>query len=97
MNYLTFLFDKFKYYIVVILVVLFLGFLGENTFMGYYKNREQIELLEEEIDKYNKIYQSDIKNLKELKTKPSTLIKIARERYYMKKENEDIFVLSDDE
>ncbi len=41
--------------------------------------------------------QTDIANeeLKELQTDPSSLEKFAREKYLMKKDNEDIYVITD--
>ena len=38
-----------------------------------------------------------MQQLKELKTDPKAIARVARERYFMKADNEDIFVLSDDE
>ena len=38
-----------------------------------------------------------MQRLKELNTNPDAIAKIARERYFMKADDEDIFVLSDDE
>ena len=38
----------------------------------------------------------DSKRLKELNRNPDAIAKIARERYFMKADDEDIFVLSDD-
>ena len=35
--------------------------------------------------------------LNKMKLNPTTIAKIARERYFMKTDDEDIFVLSDDE
>ena len=35
--------------------------------------------------------------LRELETNPKAIEKIARERYFMKADDEDIFVLSDDQ
>ena len=35
--------------------------------------------------------------LKSLKSDPEALKKVARERYYMKTDDEDIFVIEDDE
>ena len=50
-----------------------------------------------DIAKYKKQYYSDMQRLKDLNTSPDAIAKIARERYFMKADDEDIFVLSDDE
>lgn len=49
-----------------------------------------------EIDAYNAQYEKDEHMLKELQRNPKAITKIARERYFMKADDEDIFVLSDD-
>ena len=50
-----------------------------------------------QIEFYNKQYERDSKNLLEIKKDPKAIEKIARERYFMKADDEDIFVLSTDE
>ena len=57
----------------------------------------QIDDLKREIQKYDSQYKHDMQQLKELKTNPQAISRVARERYFMKADNEDIFVLSDDE
>ncbi len=90
-------FSRFKFHIVIILGVLIVGVLDENSFMKRIKYAYQIEDLKTEIQKYNNQYQHDMQELKELKTNPKAIARVARERYFMKADNEDIFVLSDDE
>ena len=46
---------------------------------------------------YNSQYGRDEQKLNELRRNPKAITKIARENYMMKAEDEDIFVLSDDE
>jgi hypothetical protein len=41
-------------------------------------------------------YQSDMRQIRELNLNPKAMERIARERYFMKHDDEDIFVLSDD-
>ena len=48
-----------------------------------------------EIEKYRKQYEEDTEKLKELTTNPEALEKIAREKYLMKKPDEDIFVFEE--
>ena len=71
----------FKYAIVTIAGVAIVGFLDENSFWSHFKNMQRISELKEETEKYNAEYRRE---------------KIARERYFMKADDEDIFVLSDD-
>jgi len=89
--------SHFKYHIVVVLGVAMVGFLDENSIMKRFEYEYQIAELKEEIAKYNRRYETDSKVLKELERNPRAIGKIARERYFMKADDEDIFVLSDDE
>ena len=72
-----------KYTIVCLLGVLIVGFLDENSIWSHFKNKQRISELEAEI--------------RELNRNPKAMEKIARERYFMKADDEDIFVLSDDD
>ena len=46
---------------------------------------------------YNADYQRDQAKIRDLERSPKAMEKIARERYFMKADDEDIFVLSDDD
>ena len=87
----------FKYTVVTVLGVLLVGFLDENSLWNHYKNLQHIDELSDEKDKYFEEYQSNQAQIKELNKNPKAIEKIARERYFMKADDEDIFVLSDDD
>ena len=70
--------------------VFFAGTIGVDA-------KKAVEELEREKEKYNADYLRDQAQIKELNRNPKAIEKIARERYYMKADDEDIFVLSDDE
>ena len=74
-----------------------MGFLDENSIWSHFKNKQRISDLEEEIEKYNSEYERDQAQIRELNRNPKAMEKIARERYFMKADDEDIFVLSDDD
>ena len=86
-----------KYTIVCLLGVLIVGFLDENSVWSHFKNKQRISDLEEEIAKYTSDYERDQAQIRELNRNPKAMEKIARERYFMKADDEDIFILSDDE
>ena len=86
-----------KYAVVVILGVLIIGFLDENSVWNHMKNQRRISELEDEIASYNAAYQRDQAQIRRLNKDPKAMEKIARERYFMKADDEDIFILSDDE
>ena len=61
-------------------------------------NFRQYKLVwEDEIEVYESRYQSDMRQILELNRNPKAMERIARERYFMKHDDEDIFVLSDDD
>lgn len=90
-------FSRFKYQTVILIGVAVVGFLDENSFLNRFKHQQQISELKQEIRKYDDIYKSDTAQLYQLDHSPKAIEKIARERYFMKADDEDIFVLSDDE
>jgi cell division protein FtsB len=81
---------------VLIIGILIVGVLDENSFYQRVKYELQIEDLETKIAEYNAQYERDEAQLRELRRNPKAITKIARERYFMKADDEDIFVLSDD-
>lgn len=85
-----------KYIIVVVFGVLWVGFMDEDSVWSHLRNKERIGELQAEIARYRKRYNHDQAQLKMLDTDPKAIEKIARERYFMKKADEDIFILSDD-
>jgi len=86
-----------KYVVVCGLGVLIVGFVDENSFMSHLKNRHRISELEQEIKDYNNDFMRDQAQIRELEKNPKAMEKIARERFYMKADDEDIFILSDDD
>ena len=87
--------SRFRYQIVIVLGILIVGVFDENSFRRSIECYYEIQDLNTDIAKYKKQYYSDMQRLKDLNTSPDA--KIARERYFMKADDEDIFVLSDDE
>ena len=84
-----------KYAVVCVVGVLIVGFLDENSLWSHMKNRQRIDELTEEKARYNAAYQRDQAQIRELNTNPKAMERIARERYFMKADDEDIFVLRD--
>ena len=86
---------RHKYLITVLIFIVVIGFLDENSLIQRIKHRNEISTLNSEIEEYQKQYEEDTEKLKELTTNPEALEKIAREKYLMKKPNEDIFVFEE--
>lgn len=88
---------KLKYVVALAIFVIAITFFGESSLINRHSQQKEIERLNEEINEQNKIYLQDKAMLNSLKTDPEALKKVARERYYMKADNEDIFVIEDEE
>jgi len=86
-----------KYAVVTILAVVFIGFVDENSVWSHFKNQQQIGELQDEINRQTSQYNRDRQKIKMLDSNPKAIEKIARERYFMKEDNEDIFVFSEDQ
>ena len=86
-----------KYAVVCIAGVLIVGFLDDNSVWSHMKNLQRISELQEETEKYNANFERDQAQIREWNKNPKAIERIARERYYMKADNEDIFILSDDD
>lgn len=83
---------RHKYLVAFTVFILIIGFLDENSLIRRFAHRQEIHQLNTEIEKYRQQYEEDSKSLKELTSNKETMEKVAREKYLMKKENEDIFV-----
>lgn len=86
----------YKYLITILGGFLIIGVLDDNSFRQMMIYEMEITELKEEIATYRKQYEADNKLLRELRHDPKAIERIARERYFMKHDDEDIFVLSTD-
>ena len=86
-----------KYIVVAVIGVVMIGFVDENSVWHHMVNRQRISELEGEIDRYINLNNNNQAQINQLDNDPRAIKKIARERYFMKSDDEDIFVLSDDE
>ncbi len=86
----------YKYLITIVMGVLVVGFVDDNSIRQHIKYQVDIENLRTEIEKYETQYQNDVNQLHDMRKGVKAYERIARERYFMKADNEDIFVLSTD-
>ncbi|WP_423148501.1 FtsB family cell division protein [Rubrolithibacter danxiaensis] len=82
-----------KYFLVTSFFVVWMLFFDRNDLMSQYEYKSQVSKLEEEKEFYTKETDRVKKDLEELTTNRERLEKFAREKYLMKKDNEDIFVI----
>ncbi len=84
-----------KYLITVVAFAVIIGFLDENSLFRRLAYEREISQLKEEIEKYRADYAENTKRLNELNSNPDAIEQVAREKYLMKKPNEDIYVFED--
>ena len=82
-----------KYLIVLVLFGVLIVFIDEHNLIGRMQYDRKIRALRKEIRQYEKERDHALEQLEDLRTGSEELEKIARERYLMKKENEEIFLL----
>ncbi|GGZ78464.1 FtsB family cell division protein [Algibacter mikhailovii] len=84
----------FKNIFLLILVVfaIWMLFFDANSWLIHHELNTEINDLEDEKEYYKKEIEKDKKDLKKLSTDEG-LEKFAREEYYMKRDNEDIFII----
>lgn len=82
-----------RYFIAPMLVVVWVSFFDSNTLFSQFESRKQLQKLKDEKAYYNEKIIEVRTNFKELSTNPKTMEKYARERYFMKKQNEEIYLI----
>ncbi|MBC3757589.1 septum formation initiator family protein [Hyunsoonleella sp. SJ7] len=80
------------YILILIVFVVWMIFFDSNSWFIHNELNNDIDDLETEKEYYKKEIEKDKKALKELSTEEG-LEKFAREEYYMKRENEEIFII----
>lgn len=82
-----------KYVIVTVLFFLYLTFMDGRSLMSRHSRKQEIQKLEQEYLTYKNEIADKREQISLLKNDTIFLEKFARERYYLKKEDEDVFVL----
>jgi len=80
------------YVLVLTIFVIWMAFFDTNSFLIHMELQQEINKLEQQKDFLQKEIEKDKKLLNELKD-PKALEKYAREKYYMKKDNEEVFLI----
>ncbi|NQX42534.1 Cell division protein FtsB [Pedobacter steynii] len=82
-----------KYFLSVAAFIVWMLFFDKNDMLSQYEFRSEVNKLQEEKDFYERETATVKKDLNELNTNLNTAEKFAREKYFMKKDNEDVFVI----
>ncbi|RZK42808.1 MAG: septum formation initiator family protein [Pedobacter sp.] len=84
---------KNKYFLAIIIFVVWMIFFDRNDMISQYGYSREVSKLQQEKEFYLEQTSSVKKDLKELDSNLITVEKFAREKYFMKKDNEDVFVI----
>ena len=86
---------KNKYACIFLFFILLIGFLDENSFMHRLEMQSQISDLEQEIRSLRASNERDSIEIHRLQTDINAVRSVARTRYYMRRDGEDVFVFVD--
>ncbi|OFX21334.1 MAG: hypothetical protein A2041_07100 [Bacteroidetes bacterium GWA2_31_9b] len=84
---------KNKYILTLFIFILWLTFFDRSNLVDRVKEMRNLRQFEKDRVYYIERIETDSKRLKQLKTNNKNLEKFAREQYFMKKDNEEIFVI----
>lgn len=87
---------RYKYIIVLLAFAVVIGVVDENNLIRRAKYEYEIRSLIKEIERYKKDFERDTERLNKLEESPKGIEKVARERYFMKTPNEDIYIFEED-
>lgn len=88
-------FLKNKYFISFAAFCVIIFFLDKNDFFTQYERRKELRDLQQSKQHYSTQLASERKELQALETNPAAVEKIAREKYLMKRDNEELFIISE--
>jgi cell division protein FtsB len=85
---------KSKYVISLIAFLVVIVFLDKNDLFTQLDRKRELRELQQTKSHYSTQIEAEKKELEQLKNNPATIEKYAREKYLMKRENEDLFLIS---
>ena len=85
-----------QYTIVGLIFFVWIAFFDQNNLIGKAQLNSKITTLKKEKTYYQEKIKKDAREKEELWSNKNNLEKFAREQYFMKKPNEDIFVIVND-
>jgi cell division protein DivIC len=83
---------KKPFVLILLLFTIWMLFFDANSYLIHRELNKEINELEKEKNYYIREMEADKKIIKQLSTDDG-IEKLAREKYYMKKENEDIYII----
>lgn len=90
-------FARHKYLITIVIGTLIVGVIDENSMWKYATLQMRLNEVKADLKQYEEQYERDSVRLSALEANHKGVERIARERYFMKRDNEDVFVLTTDD
>ena len=84
---------KNKFVLASLFFIVWLVFFDQNNLIDRFASLSRYRSMEKQKEYYIEKIETDSRKLKELRTDRENLEKFAREQYYMKRDNEDIFIV----
>ena len=89
-------FGRYKYIITLLIFGVIIVFIDENSILRRMEVANEARNTRNEIEKYRKDFEESTLRLNELDADSNSIERIAREKYLMKKPNEDVYVFEED-
>lgn len=84
-----------KYALSFIVFTIWISFFDRNDLITQWDRKQELQKLETSASFYEKEIATTKKDLIDLNNKPAILEKFAREKFYLKRPNEDLFLVND--
>ncbi|MGV0757036.1 septum formation initiator [Empedobacter brevis] len=82
-----------RYFILTIAFAVWMIFFDQNSFFVHRELDKQIKLLEVDEQYYQEHLDKETEKLNQLNSNPAEIERIAREKHFLKKDDEDIFII----
>ena len=88
---------KNKFLISIIAFIAWMLFFDKNDYITQHTRTRELEKLQKSKQYYTSQIASEKQQLEHLKSNPATLEKYAREKYFMKRDNEEVFLIPENQ
>jgi cell division protein FtsB len=86
-----------KYFLTVAVFFMLIIFFGEHSLRNRWETGKNIKSLNKEIEFYKQEIESNKQKMNDMQAGDESLERYAREKYYLKKDSEDVFIIKEDE
>lgn len=85
-----------KYLLSVVIFIIWIAFFDRNDLFTQYDRKQELQKLQTSTEFYEKEILTTKKDLMDLNNNPAVMEKFAREKFYLKRPNEEIFLVTED-